>query len=87
MDTAQQLIEAQTNIIEAKDKIIGQQQEQIALLEELAEQRRIAFHHQSKELAELRQYHHVNKCRWGFFWWLLLHNVWPFTLWYRKFER
>ena len=69
-------------LLEAQQKIISQQAEQIELLKELAESRRLAHMFQTKELAELRRYHHVNREPWGFFWWLVFRNIWPFSkLW------
>jgi hypothetical protein len=71
-------------LLDAKDTIIEQQQEQNMLLCELAESRRLAFVAQCAELAELRRYHHVNNRRWGFFWFLVLGEVWPFKhIWKR----
>jgi hypothetical protein len=75
-------------LLDAKDTIIEQQQTQIVLLQELAEQRRLVHLHQSKELAELRDLHEYSRNkRWVFFFWLLLENVWPFSIWYHRFER
>jgi hypothetical protein len=74
-------------LLAAKDAIIEQQQEQITLLKELAEQSRLAVHHQSRELANLRRYHHVNKHRWGFLMFMLLGDIWPLSILYRRFER
>lgn len=80
MDQLQQLLDA-------KDRIIEQQQEQITLLQELAETRRVNLMVQCKELAEHRDLHtHIRKGPWGFFWWLLLENVWPFSVWYHRFD-
>jgi hypothetical protein len=71
--------QVQQQLLDAKDK-------QIELLESIVEQRRLTLMYQSKELADLREYHHVNKQRWGFFWYLVLSNVWPFSIWYHRFE-
>ena len=74
-------------LLDAKDPTIELQQEKITLLEQLAEDRRLAFLHQCKELAEHRDLHtHIKKGPWGFFWWLLLENVWPFSVWYHRFD-
>jgi hypothetical protein len=74
-------------LLDAKDTIIEQQQTQIVLLQELAEQRRLVHLHQCKELAELRRYHHVNMHRWGFLLFMLVGDIWPFSIWYHRFER
>jgi hypothetical protein len=79
-------VQALLELLNAKDRIIEQQQEQIVLLQELAEQSRLAFLHQSKELAKHRQFDIVSKDRWGYFWWLLLNNIWPFSIWYHRFD-
>ena len=74
-------------LLDVKDRIISQLEEQIVLLGELAEQRRLALLHQCKELAELRKYHFVNNNRWGFLLFMLVGDIWPFAIWYRRFER
>ena len=38
------------------------------------------------ELAYHRQWEHRIACPWSFFWWLLLQDVWPFRLWYGRFD-
>ena len=74
-------------LLDAKDRTIELQQEQITLLETLAESRRLAFMYQCKELAEHRDLHkNIKNGPWGFFWWLLLGNVWPFSIWYHRFD-
>jgi hypothetical protein len=73
-------------LLDAKDRIMAAQQEQITLLQELAEQRRLVHLHQTRELAEWRAYGVARKHRWGFFWWLLLQDVWPFSIWYHRFD-
>lgn len=73
-------------LLEAKDTIISKQQEAITLLEQLAEARRVAFVNQCKELAEHRQFDNSHKHPWLFFWFCLLRNVWPFSLWYGRFQ-
>jgi hypothetical protein len=74
-------------LLDAKDHIIEQQEEKITLLEELAETRRLNLMAQTRELAEHRQFEHYSrKDRWGFFWWLLLQNVWPFSIWYGRLK-
>lgn len=65
-------------LLDAQATLIAQLQEKITLLEELAEARRLHLMAQSKELADLRRYHHVNTRRWGFFWFLVLGDIWPF---------
>jgi len=74
-------------LLDAQGRIIEQQQEQIVLLGELAEQRRLAHLHQCNELADLRKYHFVNNNRWGFLLFMLVGDIWPFALLYRRFER
>lgn len=66
------------NLLNAKDRIIEQQEEQIELLKSTAELRRLAHMYQSAELADLRRYHHVNNNRWGFLIFMLVGDVWPF---------
>lgn len=74
-------------LLDAKDRIIEQQEEHVTLLEELAEQRRLAFMHQTKELAEHRDLQdHIKEGPWRFALWLLLENVWPFSVWYHRFD-
>lgn len=39
------------------------------------------------ELAEHREREHlIADCPWGFALWLLLNDVWPFSLWYHRFD-
>jgi hypothetical protein len=73
-------------LLAAKDAIITHQEEQIALLQKLAETRRLNLLAQCRELAEHRQFEHSRNHPWGFFWWLLLENIWPFSLWYHRFD-
>lgn len=42
---------------------------------------------QRTELAYHRQFEHSRNHPWFFFWWLLLHNVWPFRWWYGRFDQ
>jgi hypothetical protein len=73
-------------LLDAKDKQIELLTEQIVLLQELAEQRRLAFMHQCKELANHRQFEHSRNHPWAFFWYCMLRNVWPFSIWYHRFD-
>jgi hypothetical protein len=73
-------------LLVAKDTIIEQLEEQNELLKDLAESRRLAHMHQCKELAEHRQFVHTRNHPWRFFWWLVLRNVWPFSIWYSRFD-
>jgi len=73
-------------LLASKDRIIGQQEEQIGLLAVLAETRRLNLMAQSQELAEHRQFEESRNHPWQFFWWLLLRNVWPFSVWYHRFD-
>jgi hypothetical protein len=65
-------------LLNAKDETIKLLEVKIVLLEDLAESRRLHLMAQSKELADLRRYHLVNQHRWGFFWFLVLGEIWPF---------
>ncbi len=74
-------------LLAAKDRIIGQQEEHITLLEALAESRRLVFMYQTKELAEHRELHeHVKQGPLRFALWSLLKDVWPFSIFYHRFE-
>ena len=73
-------------LLDVKDRIIEQQQENIALLEDLVEARRVALVNQAQELAHHRSFEHSRKHPWRFFWWLVLNNVWPFSVWYHRFD-
>ncbi len=73
-------------LLDANARIIEQQEEQIELLKDLAETRRLGFLHQCKELAEHRQFEHSRNHPWQFFWWLVLRNVFPFSIWYHRFD-
>jgi hypothetical protein len=74
-------------LLAAKDRIIGQQEEHITLLEALAESRRLAFMYQTKELAEHRELHeHIKQGPLRFALWSLLKDVWPFAVWYHRFD-
>jgi hypothetical protein len=74
-------------LLDAQDRIIEQLKEQNELLKQLAESRRLAFLHQCNELADLRKYHFVNNNRWGFLLFMLVGDIWPLSLLYRRFER
>jgi hypothetical protein len=83
-----QMIDPQVQqLLDAQDRIIEQLKEQNELLKQLAESRRLAFLHQCKELADLRKYHFVNNNRWGFLLFMLVGDIWPFAILYRRFER
>jgi hypothetical protein len=74
-------------LLAAKDRISEQQEQTITLLEELAETRRLNLLAQSQELAEHRDIHeHIKKGPWRFALWCLLHEVWPFSIWYGRFD-
>jgi hypothetical protein len=74
-------------LLNAKDEQIKLQEVQIELLKDMVEQRRLALTHQSRELADHRDLHQYSrKSRWGFFWWLALNNIWPFSIWYHRFD-
>lgn len=79
-------MDATKELLNAQEEIIRQQQQKIVLLEELAEQRRLAYMHQCRELAEHREFDAAIKHPWLFFWWLLLKDVWPFSHWYHRFD-
>ena len=74
----------QEALLNTKDRIIGQLEEKCSLLEELAETSRLNLMAQCRELAEHRQFDSAIKHPWSFFGWLLLRNVWPFSLWYGR---
>lgn len=75
-------------LLKAKDQIITKQAEQILLLEQLAEERRKAFVAQSRELAERREFEEsLNMSKAAFLRFWLLEDVWPFSLWYRRFDK
>jgi hypothetical protein len=74
-------------LLAAKDRIIEQQEEQIELLKELAETRRLNLMFQTKELAEHRDLHeYIKQGPWRFALYLLINDVWPFSVWYHRFE-
>ena len=74
-------------LLDVKDRIIEQQQEKMTQLEDLAEARRLNLMYQTKELAEHRDLReHIRQGPWRLFWWLLLENVWPFSVWYHRFD-
>jgi hypothetical protein len=80
MDQFQQLLDA-------KDKLIGLQEQEIELLKDLAETRRLNLMHQCKELAEHRELHeYIKQGPWRFARYLLIHDVWPFSIWYHRFD-
>jgi hypothetical protein len=79
MDQFQQLLDV-------KDRIIEQQEEQIELLKELAETRRLGFMYQTKELAVRRQFSEAFEYPTQAVLWLLLSDVWPFSIWYHRFD-
>jgi hypothetical protein len=70
-------------LLDVKDRIIEQQQEQIVLLGELAEQRRLAFLHQCNELAQHRRFDAARNNLFGFFFFCFLRDVWPFKLFWK----
>jgi DNA-binding IclR family transcriptional regulator len=60
-------------IIKQQELIIRDQQTTIDTLHnELA-------HHRERE-------HLIDDSRWGFALWLILNDVWPFSLWYHRFD-
>jgi hypothetical protein len=64
-----------------KDAIIEQ-------LEELAEQRRLDYMNQCKELAARRESDkHIDGAPWRFACWLMFKDLWPFSIWYHRFDR
>jgi len=67
-------------LLNAKDEQIRLQEVQIELLKDMAEQRRLALTHQSRELAEHRQWEAAHKNPVGFFFFCFLRDVWPFKL-------
>lgn len=73
-------------LLDVKDRIIEQQEEKITLLEELAESRRLHLMHQCKELAEHREFSLAFEQPIRAVTWLLFHQVWPFSLWYGRFQ-
>jgi hypothetical protein len=70
-------------LLDVKDRIISQLEEQIVLLGELAEQRRLALMHQSNELAQHRRFDIASKNLLGFFFFCFLRDVWPFKLFWK----
>lgn len=63
-----------------KDAIIRQQELIIKDYQTTINQQHIELaHHRERE-------HHIDHCRWGFALWLLLNDLWPFSLWYHRFD-
>jgi len=70
-------------LLAAKEHIIHQQEEQIELLGQLEEGHRLHQLAVSRELAEHRELHQfIAKGPWGFFWWLCLKDIFPFSVWW-----
>ncbi len=61
--------------------------EQLERCTELMLKQNDIINKQRCELAYHRQFDRSRKHLWHFFWWLLINNVWPFSIWYHRFER
>jgi hypothetical protein len=63
----------------SKDAIIEQQR--LIIRDQL-----LVIDKQRCELAERRQFSAASEHPWQYFWWLLLHDLWPFSIWYGRFN-
>lgn len=73
-------------LLDVKDRIIEQLEEKITLLEQLAESRRLNLMFQCKELAQHREFSLAFEHPVKAVCWLLFRNVWPFSIWYHRFD-
>jgi hypothetical protein len=77
-------IEEYEGLLVAQKRIIHQQEEQIELLGRLEEGHRLHLMAQSQELAERRQFSEAFEHPAQAVVWLLLKDIWPFSLWYGR---
>lgn len=74
-------------LLSAKEEIIKHQEEKIELYEQLRVAMEKQIERQRLELAEHRQWYRFAKSEpWHFACWLMFKDVWPFSIWYHRFD-